>query len=191
MAIARAAAMDWTPAPPAGPRCLRSTLSGTGGSGPPDTGEGGVVTPTSGLLTISPRVDEQGHDTSLSSSSAPTVMWAMLDALEVEPGLRVLEIGTDTGYKAALLSERLGSENVISVEIDATWSLPPAQVWRHSAWCASSQCRNWRCSTWVRARCRPDLGAWARVAGDQVVEGGPGGIWEAIEDVYAGWHAAG
>jgi hypothetical protein len=34
-------------------------------------------------------------------------------------------------------------------------------------------------------------GAWARVASAQVVEGGPGGIWEAIEDVYAGWHAAG
>jgi hypothetical protein len=24
-----------------------------------------------------------------------------------------------------------------------------------------------------------------------VVEGGPRGIWEVIEDVYAGWHAAG
>jgi RNA polymerase sigma-70 factor, ECF subfamily len=37
----------------------------------------------------------------------------------------------------------------------------------------------------------PDEGGiWARVAGDQVVEGGAGGIWEAIEDVYAGWHAA-
>jgi hypothetical protein len=24
-----------------------------------------------------------------------------------------------------------------------------------------------------------------------VVEGGAGGIWEAIEDVYAGWHATG
>jgi hypothetical protein len=34
-------------------------------------------------------------------------------------------------------------------------------------------------------------GAWARVAGDQVVEGGAGGIWEAIEDVYAGGQAAG
>ncbi len=117
MAIARAAAMDRTPTRPAGPRCLRSTLSGTGGSGPPDTGEGGVVTPTSGLLTISPRVAEQGHNTSLSSSSAPTVMWAMLDALEVEPGMRVLEIGTGSGYNAALLSARLGSENVTSIEI--------------------------------------------------------------------------
>jgi hypothetical protein len=34
-------------------------------------------------------------------------------------------------------------------------------------------------------------GAWARVVGDQVVEGGAGGVWEAIEDVHAGWHAAG
>jgi hypothetical protein len=29
-------------------------------------------------------------------------------------------------------------------------------------------------------------GAWARVAGHRVVEGGAGGIWEAIEDVYGG-----
>jgi hypothetical protein len=34
-------------------------------------------------------------------------------------------------------------------------------------------------------------GAWARVVGDQVVEGRPSCIWEAIEGVYAGWHAAG
>jgi hypothetical protein len=24
-----------------------------------------------------------------------------------------------------------------------------------------------------------------------MVEDGPGGVWEAVEDVYAGWHAAG
>ncbi|CCH30687.1 hypothetical protein BN6_33890 [Saccharothrix espanaensis DSM 44229] len=43
----------------------------------------------------------------------------MLDALDVEPGQRVLEIGTGTGYNAALLASRLGDEQVVTVELDA------------------------------------------------------------------------
>ncbi|MCP2335259.1 methyltransferase domain-containing protein [Actinomadura rupiterrae] len=54
-----------------------------------------------------------------SSSSAPELMAEMIEALELEPGMRVLEIGTGTGYNAALLAYLLGSENVVSVEIDA------------------------------------------------------------------------
>ncbi|MFF5260182.1 methyltransferase domain-containing protein [Actinomadura viridis] len=53
-----------------------------------------------------------------SSSSAPFIMARLLEALELEPGLRVLEIGTGTGYNAAVLACLLGSENVVSVEID-------------------------------------------------------------------------
>lgn len=65
------------------------------------------------------RVDERDHDTTLSSSSAPGVMWAMLDALDVSTDHQVLEIGTGTGYNAAVLCDRLGSANVTSVDIDA------------------------------------------------------------------------
>ncbi|WP_319020112.1 methyltransferase domain-containing protein [Streptomyces sp. C8S0] len=50
----------------------------------------------------------------------PTMVFSMLDALSVEPGNRVLEIGTGTGWNAALLCHRLGDQNVVSVELDAT-----------------------------------------------------------------------
>lgn len=53
-----------------------------------------------------------------SSSTAPGLMLAMLQALDVADGHRVLEIATGTGYNAALLSERLGSHQVVTVEVD-------------------------------------------------------------------------
>jgi len=56
--------------------------------------------------------------TGTSSSTQPGLMAAMLQALRVSSGQRVLEIGTGTGYNAALLAHRLGQQNVTSVEID-------------------------------------------------------------------------
>ena len=53
-----------------------------------------------------------------SSASMPAVVAQMLAALKVELGMRVLEIGTGTGYNAALLAHRLGAEHVVSVEVD-------------------------------------------------------------------------
>lgn len=55
-----------------------------------------------------------------SSNSMPTMVFSMLKALEVRGGERVLEIGTGTGWNAALLSHRLGSGNVVTVEVDAS-----------------------------------------------------------------------
>ncbi|WP_027344064.1 ATP-grasp peptide maturase system methyltransferase [Hamadaea tsunoensis] len=55
-----------------------------------------------------------------SSSTQPGLMAAMLEALDVEPATRILEIGTGTGYNAALLAHRLGPLNVTTVEVDRT-----------------------------------------------------------------------
>jgi protein-L-isoaspartate O-methyltransferase len=53
------------------------------------------------------------------SASQPSLVARMLDMLGVfEPGGRVLEIGTGTGYNAALLCELSGSSNVFTIEYD-------------------------------------------------------------------------
>jgi methyltransferase of ATP-grasp peptide maturase system len=53
-----------------------------------------------------------------SSSTMPSLMLTMLQALDLTDGVRVLEIGTGSGYQAALLCERLGSAQVLSIDID-------------------------------------------------------------------------
>ena len=54
----------------------------------------------------------------VSSSSQPSLMAIMLDALDVRPGDRVLEIGAGTGYNAALLAHRLGDDCVTTVDLE-------------------------------------------------------------------------
>jgi protein-L-isoaspartate O-methyltransferase len=44
-------------------------------------------------------------------------MARVLEDLELADGMRVLEVGTGTGYNAALLSHRLGAQHVHSVDI--------------------------------------------------------------------------
>ena len=56
---------------------------------------------------------------SSSSASMPSMVAIMLAALDVESGMTVCEIGTGTGYNAALLAHRLGPANVTTVEVDA------------------------------------------------------------------------
>ena len=64
-------------------------------------------------------VKDDDHGVPLSSASQPTMVAEMLGQLCVEEGARVLEVGTGTGYDAALLLELVGaSGSVVSVEID-------------------------------------------------------------------------
>ncbi|MGQ0775676.1 MAG: protein-L-isoaspartate O-methyltransferase family protein [Pseudonocardiales bacterium] len=58
-----------------------------------------------------------GDDAPPSSSSAPTLMARMLEALDLQPGMRVLEIGAGTGYNAALIAAITGS-SVVTIDAD-------------------------------------------------------------------------
>lgn len=58
--------------------------------------------------------------TAISSASHPNLVASMLEQLDVQPGHRVLEIGTATGINAALLAELVGPTGiVVTIEIDA------------------------------------------------------------------------
>jgi protein-L-isoaspartate(D-aspartate) O-methyltransferase len=59
-----------------------------------------------------------GEGTYTSSVSAPGAVVDFLERLNVYAGDRVLEIGTGSGWTAGLLAQRVGSDNVVSVEID-------------------------------------------------------------------------
>jgi len=58
------------------------------------------------------------HQQPISSSTKPDLMVRMLETLDVHDGHRVLEIGTGTGYNAALVAHRLGDSQVFSVDVD-------------------------------------------------------------------------
>ncbi|WP_424216012.1 methyltransferase domain-containing protein (plasmid) [Streptomyces sp. BI20] len=67
-------------------------------------------------------VDEGEERWPSCSASAPSIVFRMLDLLDVDPEHTVLEIGTGTGWNAALLSRRVGSERVTTIEVDPALS---------------------------------------------------------------------
>ena len=68
-------------------------------------------------IAVFSKWDDRGR--AISSVSQPSMVATMLEQLEVEPGHRVLEIGTGSGYNAALLAALVGAHGeVVSIEID-------------------------------------------------------------------------
>ncbi|MCB5170302.1 methyltransferase domain-containing protein [Streptomyces bambusae] len=71
-----------------------------------------------GVYTDAPLATRVRDGELVSSSSQPSLMAKMLDALDVHDGQAVLEIGTGTGYNAALLCHRLGDRLVTTVDLE-------------------------------------------------------------------------
>ncbi|MGH3795788.1 MAG: methyltransferase domain-containing protein [Pseudonocardiaceae bacterium] len=106
--------------------------------------------------TRSAGVDTAGRMIPSSSSSRPTVMAVMLERLAAEPGHRVLEIGTGTGYHTALLAHRLGDHAVYSVDLDPVLVDSArdhlAEIGRHPQLAAGDGAQGW-----------PDGGSFDRI----------------------------
>lgn len=68
-------------------------------------------------IAITVKTDADG--TALSSISQPTIVALMLEMARLSGGQRVLEIGTGTGYNAALIAHLAGSDGaVVSIELE-------------------------------------------------------------------------
>ncbi|MFE6912216.1 ATP-grasp peptide maturase system methyltransferase [Streptomyces erythrochromogenes] len=76
-----------------------------------------LTTQLDGHLTAD-QVGEAVRGLPTSSSTMPALVVSMIESLEVEEGHQVLEIGTGTGYSAALMCHRLGEDNVTTIEVD-------------------------------------------------------------------------
>ena len=68
----------------------------------------------------------------ISSASQPKIVATMLEQLELSQGQYVLEIGTGTGYNAALLGVLCGSSGaVVSIELEPDLAEGAAQILTH------------------------------------------------------------
>ncbi|SKA25491.1 protein-L-isoaspartate(D-aspartate) O-methyltransferase [Marinactinospora thermotolerans DSM 45154] len=78
--------------------------------------------------------DGSGRGYVTSSASMPSVVALMLEAAELRFGHRVLEIGTGTGFNAALIACRVGIDNTTTVEIDADLAEQAREALKNAGW---------------------------------------------------------
>lgn len=99
-----------------------------------------VYRPLAALITqiadgaVRPEKGPTNNGDFTSSISCPAVVVQMLRHLALEPGERVLEIGTGTGYNTALLAQR--AARVVSVEIDRGLAAHAVERLGHVVGCA-------------------------------------------------------
>ncbi|MDT0319404.1 hypothetical protein RNC47_13755 [Streptomyces sp. DSM 44918] len=112
------------------------------------------------------RIDEARQEPT-SSISAPAAVLNMVTSLDPQPGDRVLEVGTGSGYNTALLCERVGERGVTSVEVDiglthrAGLALRRAGYRPHLVWGDGKV--GWRAGARMTGCCRrPPCGACRR-----------------------------
>jgi protein-L-isoaspartate(D-aspartate) O-methyltransferase len=74
--------------------------------------------PAQAYQDIAVVIESDGDGLPVSASAQPTMMAIMLDQLGLVVGHRVLEIGTGTGYNAALIAHIVGGqESVVTVDV--------------------------------------------------------------------------
>lgn len=62
---------------------------------------------------------KSGDKQAISSSTLPSLIMAMLDFSDLKMGMKIMEIGTASGYTAALLAEIVGKQsNIYTIEFD-------------------------------------------------------------------------
>ena len=77
-----------------------------------------LATKVGGLHADDAKSDEHPVDFPTSCSPAPSLIVRMLDHAQIYDGADVLDIGTGSGYSAALLAHRLGNHRVKSIDVD-------------------------------------------------------------------------
>lgn len=83
-----------------------------------EASEGFLTTVYTDDTLVTQYIERHGWLWPTSSSTRPSLMLRMLQELDLDDDMTVLEVGTGTGYNAALLSERLDDRNVTSIDID-------------------------------------------------------------------------
>ncbi len=138
-------------------------------------------------LTGTPALAGGGmHPQVTSSTTMPGLVMAMLEDLDVADGMRVLEIGTGTGYNAALLCERLGDVNVTSIDFDPELvALADVRLAHHGY---DDEHLGTELAT-------PDGSSWAVVhhtpddIGHPTRQAGPRRLWDELEQLHEQWTA--
>jgi protein-L-isoaspartate O-methyltransferase len=84
----------------------------------PDKDELRLIYSDRALITHLRQVNTKGAGIPVSSSSQPSLMAQMLEDLRLKQGQRVLDIGSGTGYNAALMAHVVGPGLVTSIDVD-------------------------------------------------------------------------